>query len=663
MDFPKGISTVGKQPLELFLEACGATGPLQLGVQQPGKPEVVRRAFQQPFIVAGRDPGTDLPLDHQQVSRRHAYLQVIAGRLFCVDLRSRTGTHWESGPRQSGWLGPGQVIGIGPFGIRPGEGGDGGTSRPGPADDVSPLSSRFPGQDLLPGVALEFLGGGTRPAPWRMNCALVLVGGAPDCKVRIADPSVSRHHCSLVRTPVGVWVVDLLGRGGVSVNGARVRCARLGDGDQLEVGQSLIRFHCDPPPSSWGYGDALRKAGGIPLGSPGEINRLRQEHQTSQALPFNRPGQQAVESLARELEAVCAQRDRLQEEVQSNRAQLEASSANTEQVNRLAGQLDAAWAEREQLRAQRQADAREAEQLRARVSELEQSLAQAITERETARDSRDQALRQARAQWDAEQEAVRCQWEQEHRAQVRDAEQRLRDEQARAAAEREKWQEQLEAARREVDQERAPLQGEVERLRQEAAAWQRERHALLRQLDALGRERDELAAHRDKLESARREAEQRSQAEVARLTLALEQARQEGLSTARRNQESADQVQGLQAELPAQRGCADEHQQQSAAPQRGVAIERGVSFQGQQVDLDGRKFVACQFRDCVLVYRGGELPLITHCRLENCRWQFRDAAQRTHLFLEDVYHGFGEGGQGLVEATFRAIRSGTHPGR
>ena len=40
---------------------------------------------------------------------RHACLQAIAGRVFCVDLGSRACVHWDTGPRPHGWLHPGDM--------------------------------------------------------------------------------------------------------------------------------------------------------------------------------------------------------------------------------------------------------------------------------------------------------------------------------------------------------------------------------------------------------------------------------------------------------------------------------------------------------------------------------------------------------------------------
>src|SRR4051794_22134693 len=107
---PPGAATEGGGPLERFLAACGADAPWHLDVDVPGRRGPMARPGRRPFVLVGRDPGADLVVDHWQVSRRHAYLQLIAGRPFCVDLGSRTGTHWEDGPRRSGWLGPGEAI-------------------------------------------------------------------------------------------------------------------------------------------------------------------------------------------------------------------------------------------------------------------------------------------------------------------------------------------------------------------------------------------------------------------------------------------------------------------------------------------------------------------------------------------------------------------------
>src|SRR5438445_7532227 len=94
------------------------TGPLQLRVDYPGVAEPLQWVLYQPFAVIGREPRAHLQLDHNEVSRRHAYLQVVGGRIFFMDLESEFGVHWEDGPRRTGWLDEQQLVRIGPYTIR-----------------------------------------------------------------------------------------------------------------------------------------------------------------------------------------------------------------------------------------------------------------------------------------------------------------------------------------------------------------------------------------------------------------------------------------------------------------------------------------------------------------------------------------------------------------
>ena len=76
---------------------------------------------------------------------------------------------------------------------------------------ASPLVARGFDDQPLPEVALEFLNGPSRFAQWPMNRVMSLIGSSGGCKFRLADPSVSSFHCSLLRTHLGLWIVDLLG--------------------------------------------------------------------------------------------------------------------------------------------------------------------------------------------------------------------------------------------------------------------------------------------------------------------------------------------------------------------------------------------------------------------------------------------------------------------
>jgi hypothetical protein len=82
----------------------------------------------------------------------------------------------------------------------------------------------------------------------------------------------------------------------------------------------------------------------------------------------------------------------------------------------------------------------------------------------------------------------------------------------------------------------------------------------------------------------------------------------------------------------------------------------GKSFSNATETIDGNTYTDCRFDNCKLVYRGGEMPRIGGCHFENCQWQFEDAAERTLVFLRQLYHGMGAGGAQLVEATLAQLR-------
>jgi pSer/pThr/pTyr-binding forkhead associated (FHA) protein len=208
-------------------------------------------------VLIGRAANADLPLLDDRVSRRHAYLQAVWGRLFFIDLSSRTGTIHEGRRRSRGWVGQGDRLGIGPFEIQPRWDVYPPTS---PIAETIPVAGEgaVPGRDRNPAILLEISGNGIPTGQWRMSREVVLVGREATCRIRSEHPDASKYQCSLVRTPSGLWAVDLLSTGGTFVNGERIRSARLVEGDALQAGPMTIRLlsasEAPPRPSSRGNG-------------------------------------------------------------------------------------------------------------------------------------------------------------------------------------------------------------------------------------------------------------------------------------------------------------------------------------------------------------------------------------------------------------------------
>jgi pSer/pThr/pTyr-binding forkhead associated (FHA) protein len=92
-----------------------------------------------------------------------------------------------------------------------------------------------------------------------------VVGSALDCDLRISQRDahdVSFYHCLFVINPPRIRVRDLVSREGTYVNGARIgqsledidlcdmHGTDLKDGDEIRIGQTLIRVAIEPCPES-----------------------------------------------------------------------------------------------------------------------------------------------------------------------------------------------------------------------------------------------------------------------------------------------------------------------------------------------------------------------------------------------------------------------------
>ena len=69
------------------------------------------------------------------------------------------------------------------------------------------------------------------------------LGRSPDCDfVIVNDPRVSRTHARVITSVSGYEVIALNERNPVQVNGRDVTRQRLGDGDEVQIGSTVLRF-------------------------------------------------------------------------------------------------------------------------------------------------------------------------------------------------------------------------------------------------------------------------------------------------------------------------------------------------------------------------------------------------------------------------------------
>src|SRR5262249_60601480 len=99
----------------------------------------------------------------------------------------------------------------------------------GSCPDWSPRETDAQDRFRVPEITLELAGKVGTTQRLRLDPILTLVGRDEACKLRLDDRNVSSFHCALVQTVEGLWIVDLLGKDGVVVDGRRVRWARLDD--------------------------------------------------------------------------------------------------------------------------------------------------------------------------------------------------------------------------------------------------------------------------------------------------------------------------------------------------------------------------------------------------------------------------------------------------
>lgn len=206
-------------------------------------------------MTIGRDADSDIALDSNAVSRRHAKLELREGRVRVTDLSSTNGT-WVDGvmirsPRD---LGPGEKVSIGGFCLSfrvpaPGEG------MTGEKTEVF-----FP-------LALEIIAPGKERRPFCLRQGgEALLGRRADCAIRLDDPSVSARHAVFFARDGQVLVRDLDSTNGTRLNNRAVVGEQvLRDGDALEFGRVKGRIRLPAaasacPPSS-GRGAARRHPG------------------------------------------------------------------------------------------------------------------------------------------------------------------------------------------------------------------------------------------------------------------------------------------------------------------------------------------------------------------------------------------------------------------
>jgi pSer/pThr/pTyr-binding forkhead associated (FHA) protein len=225
-------------PADEFALACKSTGPLLVVAKHRTSGEEKSYSVAPPFVFIGRSPAAGVRLDDPSVSQCHAYLQVIEGAVYCIDLGSRTGVLWEDGSQGCGWVKNGQTLQLGAFDVQI----DAPQSSGHPIDLGCDLDGVA--RDLLSIASVEIHTRANQVGrPHSLDRPITLIGRHPSCHLRFLDESIGYFQCALVNNADGVWYVDTLSRHGSLLNGRRCRVARVHDADLIEIGKISLLFH------------------------------------------------------------------------------------------------------------------------------------------------------------------------------------------------------------------------------------------------------------------------------------------------------------------------------------------------------------------------------------------------------------------------------------
>jgi pSer/pThr/pTyr-binding forkhead associated (FHA) protein len=167
--------------------------------------------------------GCDLELNHPKVSRQHAFIRCVDGRVTIKDNRSSNGTYVNGRRTTSAVLRDGDEVRIGEHVFRLQVRAT--AAKPGEQPTRRQLISRFLIEDRTSGVRrLEFAGDH------------LTIGRSEKCKLVLDDDELSRRHAVIKYRNGSFEIEDLGSANGTYLNCEAVQTAGLKRGDRIEMG-------------------------------------------------------------------------------------------------------------------------------------------------------------------------------------------------------------------------------------------------------------------------------------------------------------------------------------------------------------------------------------------------------------------------------------------
>ncbi|MGD8593167.1 MAG: hypothetical protein PVF82_10070 [Gammaproteobacteria bacterium] len=84
-----------------------------------------------------------------------------------------------------------------------------------------------------------------------------------------------------------------------------------------------------------------------------------------------------------------------------------------------------------------------------------------------------------------------------------------------------------------------------------------------------------------------------------------------------------------------------------------------MKHDGKKVTVDFNEYIDCEFNDCEILYKGGNLPVFENCKFNNCQYSLVDKADNTIGYLSFLYKNMSESGaKNFVEEQITKIKGG-----
>jgi pSer/pThr/pTyr-binding forkhead associated (FHA) protein len=119
-------------------------------------------------------------------------------------------------------------------------------------DPKRPVRTRATGVELPPGAALRVLSGFYEGLEVPVDRDWLVIGRGRGADLMLADPTVSRAHAAIGYDARGFFLQDLGSTNGTWCNGRSCERARLGDGDEVQVGTLRLALRVPPRPAEDG---------------------------------------------------------------------------------------------------------------------------------------------------------------------------------------------------------------------------------------------------------------------------------------------------------------------------------------------------------------------------------------------------------------------------